>query len=230
MSRGPPPRIAPLVADGLRYEAPWTARGTVVAFDEKSGQEQWRLLVVHRFIDEQEETDVQQVFIKSMALTPSGQALHLVDEGGLEYLVDLQQRSAKLLTWRMGVRLLSSTPSKQGWRYRVELSTTNVLDRVLQLDGPSVAEGGTLANDLFRVTVDGRPVSFHGMMAKRAPPERFIELRPGERYVTEVELGDAYPVPPGKHRVTIAFEHTNHFSREGFTMKSAPVDVKFTPD
>lgn len=93
----------------------------------------------------------------------------------------------------------------------------------LQLDGPSVAEGGELENDLFEVTVDGKKVEYRGELRKRAPPDGFVKVAAGKAYRQVVELSGAYPVPPGEHVVTVRFSHRNHFSPDAFTLESVPL-------
>lgn len=226
-SRIPPVAVAPVVKDGVRYEAPRDAPGVLVAVDAKTSKERWRLRVADRFVDPRREADVQLVFLTSLALSPGGDALLLDDELGRRHAVDLAKRRARAIGWPAQVRFMDWHPTPEGWAYRVELRVINTSPRTLRLDGPSVAEGGDLENDLFRVTVDGAPVDYQGKMAKRAPPGRFVEVAPGQTYQVQVELGREYPVPPGPHRVTVAFEHTNHFSPDAFVMQSAPVAQDF---
>lgn len=225
-SRAAPPVIPPITRDGVRYEARWSHRGVLFAVDEKSGKPLWQVEVFQYRLDEQVETDVQEVYFKSMTLDPTGQALLIEDEAGVRHLVDLKTRKAQLLTWPVEVSLVEASPGPDGWKYSVELKISNALTRPLQLDGPSVAEKGMLSNNLFQVEVDGQPVRYNGMMARRAPPGRFIELKPGATYRTVVELSSEYPVPPGKHRLTVKFSHRNHFSPDGCQLESKPVTVE----
>jgi hypothetical protein len=226
-SRPSPPVIAPITRDGVRYESRWSHRGVLFAVDEKSGKPLWQVEVYDYLVDEQVETDVQEVYFKSMSLDAAGEALLIEDEVGVRHRVDLKTRKAKLLTWPVTVSVVEASPGPDGWKYSVELKISNALTRPLQLDGPSVAEGGELSNNLFQVEVDGQPIRYQGMMAKRAPPSRFLELKPGATYRTVVELSPEYPVPPGKHRLTVKFSHRNHFSPDDFQMESKPVTVEF---
>ena len=225
-SRPPPPVIAPITRDGVRYESRWSHRGVLFAVDEQSGKPLWQLEVYTYLVDAQVETEVQEVYFKSMTLDATGQALLIEDERGVRHLVDLKTRKAKLLTWPVVLSLVEAIPGPDGWKYSVELKISNALTRPLELDGPSVAEKGMLSNNLFQVEADGQPISYRGMMAKRAPPGRFIELEPGAVYRTVVELSSDYPVPPGKHRLTVKFEHTNHFSPDNCRLESRPVTVE----
>jgi hypothetical protein len=225
-SRPAPPVIAPITRGGVRYESRWSHRGVLFAVDEKSGKPLWQVEVYKYLIDEQVETDVQEVFFKSMTLDASGEAMLIEDECGVRHRVDLKTRQAKLLTWPVEVSVFEASPGPDRWRYSVEVKISNAFTRPLALDGPSVAEGGRLSNNLFQVEVDGKPVSYRGMMAKRAPPGRFIELKPGAAYRTVVELSSDYPVPPGKHRLTVRFSHTNHFSPDDCRLESKPTTVE----
>lgn len=125
--------------------------------------------------------------------------------------------------WPVLVTFVSSSPDGAGWKYSVELRVKNTLTRTLKLDGVSVAEHGSLSNNLFEVTVDGVPVAYQGMMAKRAPPKKFLELMPGAEHRVVVELGTEYPLPAGPHRVTVKFSHHNHFSPDDFDLVSEPI-------
>jgi hypothetical protein len=104
----------------------------------------------------------------------------------------------------------------------VNLKIVNSLGRELKLDGFSVASRGSVTNDLFRVFVDGKEVQYQGdLMSRVMPAEKdFIRLLPGATYSVDVDLTEHYPVPAGPHKVAVGFEHTNHFSPDGFVMKT----------
>jgi hypothetical protein len=131
--------------------------------------------------------------------------------------------------WPVKLQAAGSKAGASGWSYSVKIEITNTLDRVLKLDEPSVAYGGkpgapgSLSNNLFEVTADGKPIAYHGMMKKRAPPDEFIELKPGAKYEVVVDLGREYPLAKGAHDVVVRFEHRNHFSPDPFVMQSAPL-------
>jgi hypothetical protein len=125
--------------------------------------------------------------------------------------------------WPVWLTFVSASPDATGWTYAVELVVKNTLTRPLKLDGLSVAEHGSLSNNLFEVTVDGVPVSYRGMMAKRAPPKKFLELAPGAEHRVVVALGSEYPLAVGPHRVTVKFSHHNHFSPDDFDLVSEPI-------
>lgn len=115
--------------------------------------------------------------------------------------------------WAASVELVKRAP------LTVRLSIVNVGDKVLSLDKPSVCVGGALSNDVFRVSVDGKPVQYRGMMAKRAPPKDFERLKPGQRYSVVVDLSQDYPVPE-TGALTVRFETTNHFSPDDGVIRS----------
>ncbi len=120
----------------------------------------------------------------------------------------------------MSLSFVSASPDVAGWKYQVEVTVKNPLPRPLKLDGPSVAEKGQLRNDLFEVTVDGARVEYQGLMARRAPPSKFVAVAPGASYRVVVELGKEYPIPAGPHRVSVTFSHHNHFSPDDVDLKS----------
>ncbi len=227
-SRIAPAKIQPITYKGMRYEAPWKARGAVVAVDEKTGKEVWRLVLANYFIHEALERDVQETYLAKMELSKDGKELLVEDERRVPYVVDLENRSFKIPTWPVKTKIVEFKPGPSGCKYWVELSVTNSLNRELLLNGPSVASDGYIENNLFRVKVDGKEVKYHGMMKKRAPPEadEFVKLAPGAEYKKTIELSEAYPIPPGKHVVEVGFEHTNHFSPDGFVMKTFELDKR----
>ena len=224
MSRSAPTKISPIVHNGIEYTAPWSDRGVLIAKDATTGAELWRVFVVGYGIDTRVETDVQEVYFKSMSLAPSGKEILVTDEVGVNYLVDLQKHSASILNWAVKVKIVEWRPTSLGWNYWVELAITNSLNRELLLDPVSVAKGGNVNNNLFVVTVDGKDAPYKGAMMKRAPPDPndFIRLSPGESYAVKAELSELYRIPSGTHSVSVTFEHTNHFSPDGFRMTSGP--------
>lgn len=219
--------IAPIVHQGVRYESRWSDKETIFAVDEKTGKQRWKVKLYEYRVDPAVETDVQEVFLRSMVLSGDGKALEISDERGGRYLLDLETRKVRRLEWPVSLELVEAKPTPKGWRYSVKLSIDNSYTRKLKLDGPSVAEGGEVRNNLFEVKVDGKAVDYRGEMAKRAPPDRFIELAPGTSYSAVVELGETYPVPAGQHRVEIRFAHRNHFSPDDFELVSLPIVVAF---
>jgi hypothetical protein len=148
--------------------------------------------------------------------------LTAIDERGLSYLVDLKKRTFDIPTWPVKTKIIEWLPGSKNWNYKVNLKIVNSLGRELKLDGFSVAAKGSVTNDLFRVFVDGKEVQYQGdLMSRVKPAEKdFIRLAPGATYSVDVDLTEHYPVPAGRHKVEVGFEHTNHFSPDGFVMKT----------
>jgi hypothetical protein len=71
---------------------------------------------------------------------------------------------------------------------RLRLTIKNPSDAALLLDEPSVCTSGRPEGDVFRVTVDGKPVAYRGVMAKRGPPKSFERVEPGKAYSVVVDL------------------------------------------
>ncbi len=228
--RLPPQDVKPVTHEGVRYEAPTAERGVLIAYDTKSKKpkELWRAQVVNYGVDSKLETDVQETWISKLELPKGSHELIITDERGLQYVADLTKKKISILKWPVAIKIVEARPFDKGWKYSVELRIENTLNRALAFDAPSVASDGTVHNDLFRVTVDGAKVGYRGPLARRAPPDpkSFIQVGPGETYRVEVELTSMYPIPPGRHDVTVGFEHTNHFSPDGFVMSSAKPDAR----
>ncbi len=227
-SRIAPPKIAPVVHGGISYEAPWDPRGTLIAKDKKTGKELWRLLIVDDYIDPILERDVQEIWFAKMEISKDGKTMNVTDESGRLYIVDLEKKSFVIPRWEVSTKIVEWRPGEKGWKYWVELRIYNRLNRPILLDRESVAATRELSNNLFQVKVDGKQVPYMGMMKKRAPPDpsEFIRLGPGETYLREIEIGENYRVPPGNHEVTVGFEHTNHFSPDGFRMTTSRPDSR----
>jgi hypothetical protein len=95
-----PAAVAPVTSAGVRYEALRGARsrgfeqdgGVIAAFDAKTGKELWTLQVYQTRYDPSEETDVQEVYIVRMTLSPSGDALIVENERRKRFSVSLRDR------------------------------------------------------------------------------------------------------------------------------------------
>lgn len=95
-SRGPPPKVAPVVHAGVRYAQLIGALveglapgGYVVATEVESGKQLWISRLYETRIDPNLETDVQVIFFKSMRLDAEHGVLAVEDERGRKYRVDL---------------------------------------------------------------------------------------------------------------------------------------------
>ena len=101
-SRPPPPSVAPVLIDGVRFVqltnpgpvglAP--GGGWLVAADAKTAEPLWSLRVYGNAADAGDETDVQQVFFRSMKRVRGERALEIENERGKSFRVDLATRTA----------------------------------------------------------------------------------------------------------------------------------------
>lgn len=102
-SRKAPPKVEPIVANGVRYEQVVNAEllgeeqrtGYLAAIDEKSGERIWLLKVYNVNRVEHLEADVQDVFFASMTLSEDGESLAITDERGRSFVVDLESRTVR---------------------------------------------------------------------------------------------------------------------------------------
>jgi hypothetical protein len=100
-----PPDVPPVRIGPVRYETlPWGRErglaqngGYIAAIDAASGKELWVLRVYRTRYDPKLESDVQDVFIESMAACHGGNHLCLTDERGGRYEVNPVKRSVRTL-------------------------------------------------------------------------------------------------------------------------------------
>jgi len=93
-----PPEVKPLTVGGVTYRAGHTAdsrgnRGTVEAVDATTGKRRWLVTVYDVPYRPGLETDVQDVFIKSLEV--EGTCLRVTDERGVVRCVDLETGAVK---------------------------------------------------------------------------------------------------------------------------------------
>lgn len=88
--RAAPPKVEPVVHEGVRYTAPNDngTRGYVVASEVSDGKKRWDVTVFRIHMIPFMEQDVQHVYIKHLAIR--GAALVVTDEKGREFRVDLK--------------------------------------------------------------------------------------------------------------------------------------------
>ena len=92
--RLPAPVVAPITHQGVVYYAEHDGDSEViVARDEKSGAESWRVRVYRQRVDPTKEYDVQMIFVKGMLL--SKEKLLIQDEAGRCYRLDLGTRKVQ---------------------------------------------------------------------------------------------------------------------------------------
>ena len=104
-SRPPPPKVAPVEYDGVRYEQDGFGSrasgdqpgGYLAAIDARSGARLWRLKVYE--IADQSAAGVETFarHFRSMRLVPGRAELEVESETGSRYLVDLAKRTSTLL-------------------------------------------------------------------------------------------------------------------------------------
>ena len=88
----------------------------------------------------------------------------------------------------------------------VEVIVTNTSRKVARVPKWQLPSGELQAN-LFRVSRDGQPVAYEGMLAKRGlpGPSDFAILRPGQSYRTVVDLASFYDMrKAGRYTITLA--------------------------
>lgn len=98
-----PPEVAPVVIDKLRFEViSWGKErgldqngGYIAAFDTDSGKELWVLKVYNILYDPSLESDVQDVFIKTMSKNFFSNKLTITDEKDRKYTVNLDTRKVE---------------------------------------------------------------------------------------------------------------------------------------
>jgi len=95
--RSPPAEVPPVSSEGVRYEAPHFNNpcgqngGCVVAYDAASGALLWSVKVYCTHYDAQLETDVQDVFITSLAVDNA--KVDVTNEKGLHFAIDLRTQA-----------------------------------------------------------------------------------------------------------------------------------------
>lgn len=131
----------------------------------------------------------------------------------------------RITKWPVEIKLIEWSPQTDSWKYWIEIKIKNSLNRPLLFDKMSIGYNNQISNNLFNVLVNGKVVSYQGMMKDRVQPDAdgFVELKPGKEYLGKIELSSDYPIPSGKQTVSIQFEHTNHFSPDDFLMNSQPI-------
>jgi hypothetical protein len=95
--RVPPPKVEPVVHDGVKYVAPNDEgrRGYIQAWDTNANKMLWEVTVFRNTINPALEEDVQWVFIKELKIEAG--KLIVVSERNRAYSVDLKTRAVKAL-------------------------------------------------------------------------------------------------------------------------------------
>lgn len=96
-----PKDVPPVIVKDLRFEVIHWGKdrglaqngGYIAALDKTGGQELWTLKIYDIAYDSELESDVQDIFIKSMTKSWFGNKLKITDERGRKYSVDVQART-----------------------------------------------------------------------------------------------------------------------------------------
>ncbi|HEY8925344.1 MAG TPA: hypothetical protein VIP05_17565 [Burkholderiaceae bacterium] len=99
--RGPPPVVAPIVRDGVRYAQGEDGRdpgltqasGVLVVSDDFSGKRLWTLAVYPESADATKAPGARWVYFKTMAFDADGQ-LRIVNEDDKAFLVDVRRHTS----------------------------------------------------------------------------------------------------------------------------------------
>ncbi len=92
--------VSAVTVEHIRYEVVGGTRsrgfkqngGVIAAIEIASGKELWTQLVYTTVYDDREESDVQDVFITAMQLSPDGCALLITNEAGRHFMLNLADR------------------------------------------------------------------------------------------------------------------------------------------
>lgn len=102
-SRGAPPRVPPVVIDGIRYSQVLSPRrvgidayggGWMVAHDDRTGEQLWTLRVYEIVFNLDDEIDVQETYFERMDRVHGRRELLVRNERGDRFLVDVDTRTA----------------------------------------------------------------------------------------------------------------------------------------
>src|SRR5215813_4202960 len=126
--RTAPPKVGPVILDGIRYVAPNDdgRRGYIQAWDEQTNKELWDLTVFTNRIDPKLEADVQSVFINNLDVR-NGELI-VTSEHGTTYQIDSR---TKAITQSDATR--SSAPEATAHPHDVP----EVIERVMAIESLS---------------------------------------------------------------------------------------------
>lgn len=99
--RPAPPKVAPIVFDGIRYEQAYADKsaeseqrtGFLAAYKEDSDDRIWIVRVYELEIVEHLERDVQQVYFAKMELLPEERQIQVENERGDRFIVNIDDRA-----------------------------------------------------------------------------------------------------------------------------------------
>lgn len=100
--RGPKP-VLPVEINNIRYEVVRAAKahglgqdgGIIAAIDITSGKELWTLIVYQTHYDQNEEQDVQEVYITKLSASSDKKSLLIENEAKKTFTVDLMTKTIK---------------------------------------------------------------------------------------------------------------------------------------
>lgn len=92
MSRTKPPEIPYIACDGICYRQVFGKPGMLYAYNEKTGNKIWELPVYRCPIISDLETDLQEIYFKSMKVIENGKLLFIENENSEKFSVDLAER------------------------------------------------------------------------------------------------------------------------------------------
>lgn len=202
--RNAPPVVKPVTVGLVRYEQDLAWPGYLFARSAKSGE----LLFITQVYPQRLRAGLEdgEVYFASMAHDAKAATLTITDEVKRTHVVALKEKE-RGSHWPARVELVKATP------LTVRLTIPNPGATPLALDEPTVCKGGELSNHVFRITAGGKEVDYRGEMAKRAPPDSFLNVKPGKAYQVDVDLSEHYALP-SKGELTIRFDTFNHFSKD----------------
>jgi len=101
--RPAPPKIAPIVFDGIRYEQAYGDKdaeseqrtGFLAAFKEDTDDRIWIVKVYDLEIIEHLERDVQEVYFAKMELLPEKRQIQVENERGDQFVVNLDDQAVQ---------------------------------------------------------------------------------------------------------------------------------------
>lgn len=224
-----PKTVEPIKLGNLVVEVERPGSSTLVV--RQQDREVWRVAIEDRHQDPKAPT-VMPSFVARLEKGDTDESVKIGDDFGVEYSLDIKTRKVRISKWPVQVRLLEwSLDDSKTFRYTVELEIRNFLTRPLSIDPFLIGGSRQMANDPFRVSVDGQPISFVGPEVKRAKlkASEMIVLKPGEQRKVEIDLTKVYPITKRAvgFELEIGFAAPNHFSTDDFLLTS-PSPARYT--
>lgn len=253
MSRVAPAQTPPIIIDHIQYGDSSGYNGHFLPIiDTRSGKVIDRIEIYRYPIVPELETDVQDVFFKSMSRINGGKELLIENERGHQFVFDIRSRKPRELNHSCILRLVEAEKVGSQWKVLVELSTTNILPAEnFYLDRISFGDTQDLMNNLFAVKSQTTELEYRGEMAKRAPPagvehlsiarppggakrsvvpDAFILIEPGQSHQVTIDIGKHYWFPVEGGTFSVQYRHHNHFSPNHVDLISNTISVTLAPN